>query len=125
MLSGFRSHGVVRELTRAGAIAYRRKGASADALAAALTESIEAHAAERRASARPILAWYCRGLNRRPRRPSPYEEPKASAIRTSSSFFTSSFGSGRSTGKCREPLVLVYPSVSSASAVSTEPLCGR
>ncbi len=69
MLSGHRSHGVVRELTRAGAIAYRRKGATADALAAALTDSIEAHAAERRASAWPILAWYCRGLNRRPRRP--------------------------------------------------------
>jgi DNA-binding NarL/FixJ family response regulator len=71
MLSGYRSHGVVRELTRAGAIAYRRKGATPDALATALTESIEAHAAERRASAWPILAWYCRGLNRRPRRPSP------------------------------------------------------
>jgi CheY-like chemotaxis protein len=71
MLSGHRSHGVVGELTLAGAIAYRRKGATADALAAALTESIEAHAVERRASAWPILAWYCRGLNRRPRRPSP------------------------------------------------------
>jgi DNA-binding NarL/FixJ family response regulator len=71
MLSGHRSHGVVRELTRAGAIAYRRKGATADALAAALTDSIEVHATERRASAWPILAWYCRGLNRRPRRPSP------------------------------------------------------
>ena len=71
MLSGHRSHGAVRELTRAGAIAYRRKGATPDALATALTESIEAHAAERRASAWPILAWYCRGLNRRPRRPSP------------------------------------------------------
>jgi hypothetical protein len=50
---------------------------------------------------------------------------KASAIRASNSFFTSFFGSGLSTGKCSEPLVFVYPSVSSASRGITEPLCGR
>lgn len=43
--------------------------------------------------------------------------PKASAIRVSNSFLTSVFGSGLSTGKCSEPLVLVfvYASVSLAS----------
>ena len=51
--------------------------------------------------------------------------PKASAIRASNSFFTSFFGSGSSTGKCSEPLVFVYPSVSLASRGITEPLCGR
>jgi hypothetical protein len=51
--------------------------------------------------------------------------PKASAIRASNSFFTSCFGSGLSTGKCSEPLVFVYPSVSLASCGITEPLCGR
>jgi hypothetical protein len=50
--------------------------------------------------------------------------PKASAIRASSSFFTSFFGSGLSTGKWSEPLVFVYPSVSLASCEITEPLCG-
>jgi len=67
MLSGARSHGSVRELMQAGAIAFRRKGATPHVLAAALTESIRVHHAERRGSAWPILAWYCRGLNRRPR----------------------------------------------------------
>ena len=67
MLSGQRSHGIVRELMQAGAIAYRRKGVAPQVLAAALTESIRVHAAERRAAAWPILAWYCRGLDRRPR----------------------------------------------------------
>jgi DNA-binding NarL/FixJ family response regulator len=67
MLSGQRSHGIVRELMQAGAIAYRRKGVAPQVLATALTESIRVHAADRRASAWPILAWYCRGLDRRPR----------------------------------------------------------
>jgi DNA-binding NarL/FixJ family response regulator len=67
MLSGFRSHGIVRELMQAGAIAYRRKGVAPHILAAALTESMKVHAAERRGSAWPILSWYCMGLNRRPR----------------------------------------------------------
>jgi len=67
MLSGVRSHGSVRELTQAGAIAFRRKGAAPHVLAAALIESMKVHHAERRASAWPILAWYCQGLNRRPR----------------------------------------------------------
>jgi DNA-binding NarL/FixJ family response regulator len=71
MLSGARSHGTVRELMQAGAIAFRRKGASPHVLAAALTESIKVHHAERRASAWSILGWYCRGLNRRPREPEP------------------------------------------------------
>ena len=51
--------------------------------------------------------------------------PKASAMRASNSFFTSVFGSGSSTGKCSEPLVLMYCSVSSASCPITDPLCGR
>jgi DNA-binding NarL/FixJ family response regulator len=67
VLSGVRSHGAVRELTQAGAIAFRRKGAAPHVLAAALTESMRVHHAERRGSAWSILAWYCRGLNRRPR----------------------------------------------------------
>jgi DNA-binding NarL/FixJ family response regulator len=67
ILSGHRSHGIVRELMRAGAIAYRRKGVAPHVLAAALTESIRVHAVDRRASAWPILAPYCRSLDRRPR----------------------------------------------------------
>jgi DNA-binding NarL/FixJ family response regulator len=64
VLSGVRSHGTVRELLQAGAIAFRRKGAAPHVLAAALTEAMKVHHAERRASAWPILAWYCRGLSR-------------------------------------------------------------
>ncbi len=67
MLSGHRSQGMVRELMQAGAIAYRRKGAAPHVLAVALTESMKVHAAERRAAAWPILAWYCLSLDRRPR----------------------------------------------------------
>jgi CheY-like chemotaxis protein len=69
MLSGHQLDGVVNELIQAGAIAYRRKGASPDALAKTLTESMKVHAAERRESAWAILAWYCRGLDRRSRPP--------------------------------------------------------
>jgi len=69
MLSGHQLDGVVNELIQAGAIAYRRKGASPDALAETLTESMKVHAAERRESAWAILAWYCRGLDRRTRSP--------------------------------------------------------
>jgi DNA-binding NarL/FixJ family response regulator len=68
MLSGQRCHGVVGELLRAGAIAYRRKGVAPHALAEALTESIEVHIAERRRSAWAILPSYCVGLARRSRR---------------------------------------------------------
>jgi DNA-binding NarL/FixJ family response regulator len=67
MLSGHRSDGMVRELMQAGAIAYRRKGVAPHVLAATLTESMKIHAAERRASAWPILGWYCLGLDRRSR----------------------------------------------------------
>lgn len=82
VLSGYRSHGVVRELTRAGAIAYRRKGVTPDALAQALNDSIEAHAAERRASAWPILAWYCRVSTAGPgdRRPDPVSAGRAGSL---------------------------------------------
>jgi DNA-binding NarL/FixJ family response regulator len=67
ILSGYRSHGMVRELMQAGAIAYRRKGVAPHLLATALTQSIKAHAADRRRSAWPILGWYCLGLDRRQR----------------------------------------------------------
>jgi CheY-like chemotaxis protein len=67
ILSGHRSHGMVRELMQAGAIAYRRKGVAPHLLATALTESIKAHAADRRGSVWPILGWYCLGLDRRSR----------------------------------------------------------
>jgi len=67
MLSGDKSHGIVRELMQAGAISYRRKGVAPHALAEALTESIKVHIAERRGSAWAILAWYCVGLDRRSR----------------------------------------------------------
>jgi DNA-binding NarL/FixJ family response regulator len=68
MLSGDRSHGLIDELMRAGAIAYRRKGSSPHVLARALRESIKAHAAEHSGSAWSILAWYCLGLDRAARR---------------------------------------------------------
>jgi DNA-binding NarL/FixJ family response regulator len=68
VLSRYQSHGVVHELTEAGAIAYRRKGVPPDVLAEALTESIKVHVADRRESAWPILAPYCLGLGRWPRR---------------------------------------------------------
>jgi DNA-binding NarL/FixJ family response regulator len=68
ILSRYQSHGVVHELTEAGAIAYRRKGVAPDVLAEALTESIKVHLAERRESAEPILVPYCLGLGRWPRR---------------------------------------------------------
>jgi DNA-binding NarL/FixJ family response regulator len=67
MLSGDKSHGVVRELIQAGAIAYRRKGVAPHVLAKALTDSIKVHIAERHESAWTILAWYCAGLDRRSR----------------------------------------------------------
>jgi len=67
MLSGDKSHGMVRELMQAGAIAYRRKGVAPYVLAEALTESIKIHIAERRGSAWAILGWYCAGLDRRSR----------------------------------------------------------
>jgi len=70
ILSRYQSHGVVHELTEAGAIAYRHKGVAPDVLAEALTESIKVHVAERRASAEPILVPYCLGLGRWPRRQS-------------------------------------------------------
>jgi DNA-binding NarL/FixJ family response regulator len=47
VLSGDESDAVVRELMAAGAIAYRRKGVSPEALAECLRESIRAHASER------------------------------------------------------------------------------
>ena len=47
VLSGDESDHVVRELIGAGAITYRRKGASLDVLTESLTDSIKAHAAER------------------------------------------------------------------------------
>jgi DNA-binding NarL/FixJ family response regulator len=65
MLSGYMSHGVVRELIQAGAIAYRRKGVPTRVLAEALTDSMKAHAAERREST--WLEGYCGRLDRRPR----------------------------------------------------------
>jgi len=65
ILSGHRSHGMVRELMQAGAIAYRRKGVAPQLLATALTQSIKSHAADRRGSA--WLGWYCLGLDRRHR----------------------------------------------------------
>jgi DNA-binding NarL/FixJ family response regulator len=68
ILSGDRTEGAVEELIHAGAIAYRRKGVAAHVLALALTESMKVHATERRSSAWPILAWYCLGLNRQPRK---------------------------------------------------------
>jgi CheY-like chemotaxis protein len=68
MLSGHRSHGLVRELLQAGAISYRRKGVSPHILAKALTESIKVHIAERQGSARRIIASYCLDLDRRSRR---------------------------------------------------------
>ena len=71
ILSRYQSHGVVHELTEAGAIAYRRKGVPPDVLADALTESIKVHFAERRRSAEPILVPYCLGLGRWPRRQTP------------------------------------------------------
>lgn len=49
MLSGDEVDGVVRELIRAGAIAYMRKGVAPHVLAESLTESIEAHAHGRHA----------------------------------------------------------------------------
>jgi DNA-binding NarL/FixJ family response regulator len=68
MLSGYKAEGVVRELIEAGAVAYRRKGASPRVLAAALTESIRVHSAERQESAWRILGWYCLGLDGASRR---------------------------------------------------------
>ncbi len=50
MLSVDESDGVVRELMRAGAIAYLRKGVAPQVLAESLAESIEAHAHGRHAS---------------------------------------------------------------------------
>jgi DNA-binding NarL/FixJ family response regulator len=68
VLSGDRTHGVVGELMKAGAIAYRRKGVAPHLLARALKESIKVHGAERRGSAWSILGWYCQSLNRPARR---------------------------------------------------------
>jgi DNA-binding NarL/FixJ family response regulator len=51
VLSADESDGVVRDLMRAGAIAYVRKGVTPKALAESLVESIEAHAHGRRAPA--------------------------------------------------------------------------
>jgi DNA-binding NarL/FixJ family response regulator len=68
MLSGYSAEGIVRELMQAGAISYRRKGVAPHVLADALTESIKVHNAERHQSAWTILAWYCLGLDRQPRR---------------------------------------------------------
>jgi|SRR5271155_2842612 len=65
MLSGYKSHGLVRELLQAGAIAYRRKGVATHLLAEALTESMNAHAAERHES--NWLEWYCLRIDRQPR----------------------------------------------------------
>ncbi len=47
MLSGDESDAVVRALLEAGAVSYRRKGASTQALAETLTDSIRVHAAQR------------------------------------------------------------------------------
>jgi len=52
VLSGDEADGTVRDLIQAGATAYRRKGVTAQALARSLIESINAHAAERRAQLR-------------------------------------------------------------------------
>lgn len=52
VLSGDEADGTVRDLIQAGATAYRRKGVTAQALAQSLIESINAHAAERRAQLR-------------------------------------------------------------------------
>jgi hypothetical protein len=54
-----------------------------------------------------------------------YPAPKASAIRTVMSFFTSVLGRGLSIGKWSDPFVHVYLSVSLASWGMTDPLCGR
>jgi DNA-binding NarL/FixJ family response regulator len=65
MLSGYKSHGLVRELLQAGAMSYRRKGVATHVLTEALNESMKAHAAEGLES-----AWfdqYCLGLDRQPR----------------------------------------------------------
>ena len=68
MLSGHRCNSAVRQLLKAGAIVYRRKGIEPHALAEALTQSIKAHTAERRESAWRILSWYCASLDRQSRR---------------------------------------------------------
>ncbi len=68
MLSSEKCNRAVRELLKAGAIVYRRKGIEPHALADALTESIRAHTAERRDSAWKILSWYCASLDRQARR---------------------------------------------------------
>jgi DNA-binding NarL/FixJ family response regulator len=67
MLSGQRCNRAVQQLLRAGAIVYRRKGMDAHALVVALTQSIQAHTAERRESAWKILSWYCASLDRQSR----------------------------------------------------------
>lgn len=51
--------------------------------------------------------------------------PKASAIRTAMSFFTSALALGLSIGKWSDPFVDVYLSVSLASSGMTDALCGR
>ncbi len=67
MLSGQTCDRAVRQLLRAGAIVYRRKGSDPKALAMALTQSIQAHSAERRESAWGILSWYCASLDHQSR----------------------------------------------------------
>jgi DNA-binding NarL/FixJ family response regulator len=67
MLSGQKCNRAVRQLLRAGAIVYRRKGIDPHVLAMALTQSIQAHTAERRESAWKILSWYCASLDRQSR----------------------------------------------------------
>jgi DNA-binding NarL/FixJ family response regulator len=67
MLSGNRAHGLVAQLLRSGAVAYRSKGVAPQALTEALIQSITVHTAERRESTWAILSWYCAGLDRRPR----------------------------------------------------------
>jgi DNA-binding NarL/FixJ family response regulator len=67
MLSGQKCNRAVRQLLQAGAIVYRRKGTDPHALGVALTQSIQAHTAERRESAWKILSWYCTSLDRQSR----------------------------------------------------------
>ncbi len=68
MLSGYKCSAAARQLLKTGAIVYRRKGIAAHTLADALSQSIQAHTAERRESAWRILSWYCAGLARQSRR---------------------------------------------------------
>lgn len=67
MLSSHKCTRAMQQLLRAGVIMYRRKGIDHSVLAVALTQSIQAHTAERRESAWKSLSWYCAGLDRQSR----------------------------------------------------------